>query len=37
VRCRPQAQATIADLLHRCQGTPPLTLARLAERAGVSL
>ena len=35
VRCRPLAQATIADLLHRCQGTPPLALTRLAERAGV--
>jgi transcriptional regulator with XRE-family HTH domain len=34
VRCRPVAQATIADLLHRCTGTPPLPLARLAERAG---
>jgi hypothetical protein len=28
------AQATIADLLHRCTGAPPLPLARLAERAG---
>jgi transcriptional regulator with XRE-family HTH domain len=35
VRCRPVAQTTIADLLHRCQGAPPLALARLAERAGV--
>jgi len=35
VRCRPLAQATIADLLHRRQGAPPLALARLAERAGV--
>jgi hypothetical protein len=34
VRCRPAAQATIADLLHRSTGTPPLALARLAERAG---
>jgi transcriptional regulator with XRE-family HTH domain len=34
VRCRPVAQATIADLLHRCTGTPPLALAGLAERAG---
>jgi transcriptional regulator with XRE-family HTH domain len=35
VRCRPVAQAAIADLLHRCRGAPPLALARLAERAGV--
>ena len=35
VRCRPVAQATIADLLRRCPGGPPLPLARLAERAGV--
>jgi transcriptional regulator with XRE-family HTH domain len=35
VRCRPVAQATIADLLHRSRGAPPLELARLAERAGV--
>jgi hypothetical protein len=35
VRCRPVAQATIADLLHRCQSPPPLALGRLAERAGV--
>jgi hypothetical protein len=36
VRCRPVAQAAIADLLHRCRGAPPLPLARLAERAGVA-
>jgi transcriptional regulator with XRE-family HTH domain len=36
VRCRPVAQAAIADLLHRSQGTPALALARLAERAGVT-
>ncbi len=36
VRCRPVAQAAIADLLHRCRGAPPLALARLAERAGVA-
>jgi hypothetical protein len=35
VRCRPVAQATITDLLHRCQGAPPFALASLAERAGV--
>lgn len=35
VRCRPVAQATIADLLHRCPGVPPPPLANLAERAGV--
>lgn len=35
VRCRPVAQATIADLLHRSRGTPALELTRLAERAGV--
>jgi len=35
VRCRPVAQAAIADLLHRCRGTPSLTLVGLAERAGV--
>ncbi|SRR6266568_1886044 len=35
VRCRPVAQATIADLLHRWPGSPPLELARLAERARV--
>jgi transcriptional regulator with XRE-family HTH domain len=35
VRCRPVAQAAIADLLHRSRGTPPLALARLAERSGV--
>jgi len=35
VRCRPAAQATIADLLHRRQSPPPLALASLAERAGV--
>jgi hypothetical protein len=34
VHCRPVAQATIADPLLRCHGTPPLSLARLAERAG---
>ncbi len=37
VLCRPMAQATIADLLHRCLGAPPLPLANLAERAGVRL
>ncbi len=36
VRCRPVAQAAIADLLHRARGAPPLALARLAERAGVA-
>jgi transcriptional regulator with XRE-family HTH domain len=35
VRCRPVAQATIADMLHRSRGMPVLALARLAERAGV--
>ena len=35
VRCRPVAQAAIADLLHRCHGSPSLALAGLAERAGV--
>jgi transcriptional regulator with XRE-family HTH domain len=35
VRCRPVAQAAIADLLHRSRGTPSLALAGLAERAGV--
>jgi hypothetical protein len=35
VQCRPVAQAAIADLLHRSPGTPPLALARLADRAGV--
>jgi transcriptional regulator with XRE-family HTH domain len=35
VHCRPVAQATIADLLHRSVGMPPLALARLAERSGV--
>ncbi len=35
VRCRPIAQSTITDLLSRCHGAPPLSLARLAERAGV--
>jgi transcriptional regulator with XRE-family HTH domain len=35
VRCRPVAQATIADMLHRSYGMPTLPLARLAERAGV--
>ncbi len=36
VRCRPLAQATIADLLHRCQGTPPPTRAdhHLHDRGG---
>ncbi len=37
VQCRPLAQATIADLLRRCQSTPPLGLAQLAERAGVRI
>jgi transcriptional regulator with XRE-family HTH domain len=36
VRCRPVAQAAIADLLHHARGAPPLALARLAERAGVA-
>jgi transcriptional regulator with XRE-family HTH domain len=36
VRCRPVAQAAIADLLHRSHGAPPVALARLAERAGVA-
>jgi transcriptional regulator with XRE-family HTH domain len=36
VRCRPVAQAAIADLLHRSRGAPPLALAELAERAGVA-
>ena len=35
VRCRPVAQATIEDLLHRSRGGPAPELARLAERAGV--
>jgi transcriptional regulator with XRE-family HTH domain len=35
VRCRPVAQATIADLLRRSRTTPPLGLAQLAERSGV--
>jgi tetratricopeptide (TPR) repeat protein len=35
VRCRPLAQATIADLLHRSRGAPSLALASLAGRAGV--
>lgn len=35
VRCRPIAQATIADLLHRSHGAPSFALASLAERAGV--
>jgi transcriptional regulator with XRE-family HTH domain len=35
VRCRPVAQAAIADLLHRCAGKPSIALAGLAERAGV--
>ena len=35
VRCRPVAQATVADLLRRSRGTPPLVLAQLAERCGV--
>jgi transcriptional regulator with XRE-family HTH domain len=35
VRCRPVAQGTIADLLHRSRGAAPAELARLAERAGV--
>jgi transcriptional regulator with XRE-family HTH domain len=35
VHCRPIAQATIADLLHRTRGTPSFALAGLAERAGV--
>jgi transcriptional regulator with XRE-family HTH domain len=37
VHCRPLAQATIADLLRRGQGAPPLGLAQLAERAGVRI
>lgn len=35
VRCRPVAQATIADLLHRSRGVPSFALAGLAGRAGV--
>jgi hypothetical protein len=35
VRCRPVAQATIADLLHRSRQAPSFALAGLAERAGV--
>lgn len=35
VRCRPVAQATIADLIRRAQLSSPLALTRLAERAGV--
>ncbi|MCO6003616.1 discoidin domain-containing protein [Actinoallomurus purpureus] len=35
VRCRPVAQATIADLLRRSRNAPPFELARLAERARV--
>jgi transcriptional regulator with XRE-family HTH domain len=35
VRCRPLAHATVAELLHRWPGAPPLALAQLAERAGV--
>ena len=35
VRCRPVAQAAIADLLHRCHGSPSFALAGLAQRAGV--
>jgi transcriptional regulator with XRE-family HTH domain len=35
VRCRPLAQATIADLLHRGRQAPSFALAGLAERAGV--
>jgi transcriptional regulator with XRE-family HTH domain len=35
VRCRPLAQATIADLLHRTRQAPSFALAGLAERAGV--
>lgn len=37
IRCRPLAQAIIADLLRRSKNTPPLTLARLAERSGVHI
>lgn len=35
VRCRPIAQATITELLHRSRGVPAFALAGLAERAGV--
>lgn len=35
VRCRPVAQATVADLLRRSLGAPPLVLAQLAGRCGV--
>jgi hypothetical protein len=35
VRCRPVAQAVIADLLHRGRRAPSIALADLAERAGV--
>jgi transcriptional regulator with XRE-family HTH domain len=35
VRCRPVAQATVADLLRRSQATPSLALAQLAERCGL--
>jgi transcriptional regulator with XRE-family HTH domain len=35
VRCRPVAQATIVDLLHRSRQPPSFALAGLAERAGV--
>lgn len=35
VRCRPVAQAAVADLLRHSLGTPPLVLAQLAERCGV--
>jgi transcriptional regulator with XRE-family HTH domain len=37
VRCRPVAQATIADLLRRSRNAPPLGLAQLAERSGVHI
>lgn len=37
VRCRPVAQATVADLLRRSRDAPPLVLAQLAERCGVQL
>jgi transcriptional regulator with XRE-family HTH domain len=37
VRCRPVAQATIADLLRRNRNAPPLGLAQLAERCGVRI
>jgi transcriptional regulator with XRE-family HTH domain len=37
VRCRPVAQATIADLLRRSYDTPSTLLTQLAARSGVSV